>query len=92
MAFIFLSAENVTEGRRTAAIHAKTKDTEDAIGRPKNDIGKRKRENKNTARLKNDDDGDFGEKNREGKVTSTEEKKHPKQLSRAHLFWRKERH
>ncbi len=56
-------------------IHAERKVIEDSIGRPKNDIGKRKREDKNTAMLKDDDDGNFGNKVRERKTTSTIEKK-----------------
>ncbi|MCP4374166.1 MAG: hypothetical protein GY797_39595 [Deltaproteobacteria bacterium] len=56
-------------------IHAEIKVIENSIERPKNDIGKRKREDKNTAMLKNDDDGDFGNKVRERNTTSTIEKK-----------------
>ncbi|MCP4371983.1 MAG: hypothetical protein GY797_28270 [Deltaproteobacteria bacterium] len=55
--------------------YAEKKDIEDFIGRPKNDIVKRKRGKKNTAMLKDDDDGDFGNKVREKKTNSTIEKK-----------------
>ena len=56
-------------------IHAEIKVIEDSIGMPRNGIGKRKRENKNTARLKDDDVGNFGKKVRKRKAISTIEKK-----------------
>jgi len=43
-------------------IHAEIEVIEDSIGMPKNDIGKRKREDKSTAMQKDDDDGNFGKK------------------------------
>ena len=54
--------------------YAEKKAIENSIGRRKNDIGKRKGEDKNTAMLR-DDDGSFGEKARERKTTATIEKK-----------------
>ncbi len=56
-------------------IHAEKKGIENSIERPKNGIGKRKREDKNTAMRKKDGDGDFGDKVTERKTNSTIEKK-----------------
>ncbi len=56
-------------------IHAERKGIGDSVERHKNDIGKRKRENKNTGMPKDDDDGDFGNKVRERKTNSIEKKK-----------------
>lgn len=75
MAFIFVSAENAIEGRFTAVMLVGLKVTNDFIERPKSDIEKKKKENKSTGKLKNDDDGNFGKKVRKRKTTSTIEKK-----------------
>ncbi len=89
---MFLSAENVTEDRLTVVIHAERKGIENAIERPKNDIGEKKREDKNTAMRKNDDDGDFGKKGTERKTSSIIEKKQANLLGRAHHSLLKGRH
>jgi hypothetical protein len=78
VAFIFVSAENATEDKSTVVIHVGLKVIDDSIGMPKSDIGKRKRENKSTVRLKDDDVGNFGKKVRKRKTTSTIEKKQAK--------------
>ena len=64
MGFIFVFAENAIEGRFTAVMLVGLKVTNDFIERPKSDIEKKKKGNKSTGKLKNDDDGNFGKKNK----------------------------
>jgi hypothetical protein len=56
VAFIFVYAENATEGRPTVAIHVGLKVIDGFIGRLKNGIEAKKRENNNTRKRKNEDD------------------------------------
>lgn len=56
-------------------IHAEKKAIANSIDLPKNDIGKRRKEDKNTVMRKDNDDGDFGNKVRERKTNSIEKKK-----------------
>jgi hypothetical protein len=62
VAFIFVSAENATEDKSTVVIHVGLKVIDDFIGRLKNDIEAKKRENNNTGKRKNEDDGKYGNK------------------------------
>jgi hypothetical protein len=75
-------------------IHAEIKVMQDSIGMHKNDIWRRKRQNKITARLKDDDDGNVGNKIRERNTTSTIEKIQANLSSRAHhtlLKWKQQK-
>ena len=56
MAFIFVSAENATEGRPTVVTYVGLKVIDGFIGRLKNGIEANKRENNNTGKRKNEDD------------------------------------
>jgi hypothetical protein len=59
---IFVFAENATKARHTAVKLVRLKVICDVIERHKNDIVTKKKENKSTGKLKNDDDGGFGKK------------------------------
>lgn len=67
--FIFVFAENATKGKPIVVKLVRLEAISNVIERRKNDIVTKKRENRSTERLKNDDDGGSGKKPK--KITIT---------------------
>jgi hypothetical protein len=83
--FIFVFAENAIEGRFTAVMLVGLKVTNDFIERPKSDTEKKKKESNSTGKLKDDDDGNFGKKDKREKITSIVQSENIQKAAHLHL-------